>query len=97
VGVLLTPDGYIITNNHVVKDALEINITLFDGRSYTAKLVGTDPLTDLALKIDEKNLSFILFGDSDTIEIGEWVVAVGNPFNLASTVTAGIEVPKQEI
>jgi Do/DeqQ family serine protease len=90
-GVLLTPDGYIITNNHVVKDALEINITLFDGRSYTAKLVGTDPLTDLALlKIDEKNLSFILFGDSDTIEIGEWVVAVGNPFNLASTVTAGI-------
>ncbi|SEQ91422.1 S1C family serine protease [Flavobacterium frigoris] len=90
-GVILTPDGYIVTNNHVVKDALEINITLFDGRSYTAKLVGSDPLTDLALlKIDEKNLSFILFGDSDTIEIGEWVVAVGNPFNLASTVTAGI-------
>jgi S1-C subfamily serine protease len=85
----LTPDGYIITNNHVVKDALEINITLFDGRSYTAKLVGSDPLTLM--------LSFILFGDSDTIEIGEWVVAVGNPFNLASTVTAGIVSAKQEI
>ncbi|MEZ7500110.1 trypsin-like peptidase domain-containing protein [Flavobacterium sp. Arc3] len=90
-GVLLTADGYIVTNNHVVKGADEINITLFDGRTYTAKIVGTDPLTDLALlKIDEKNLSFILFGDSDVIEIGEWVVAVGNPFNLASTVTAGI-------
>jgi S1-C subfamily serine protease len=73
----------------VVKDAPEINITLFDGRSYTAKLLGSDPLTDLALlKIDEKSF-FILF-NSDTIEIGEWVVAVGNPFNLASTVTAGI-------
>lgn len=90
-GVILTADGYIVTNNHVVEDADEINITLFDGRSYIAKLVGSDPLTDLALlKIAEKNLSFILFGDSDTIEIGEWVVAVGNPFNLASTVTAGI-------
>jgi S1-C subfamily serine protease len=66
----------------------EINITLFDGR-YTAKLVGSDPLTLM--------LSFILFGDSDTIEIGEWVVAVGNPFNLASTVTAGIVSAKQEI
>jgi len=90
-GVILTADGYIVTNNHVVKDADSINITLFDGRTYTAKIVGIDPLTDLALlKIDEKNLPFILFGDSDVIEIGEWVVAVGNPFNLASTVTAGI-------
>lgn len=90
-GVILTPDGYIVTNNHMVKNADEINVTLYDGRSYTAKLIGTDPQTDLALlKIDEKNLSFIAFGDSDKIEVGEWVVAVGNPFNLASTVTAGI-------
>jgi serine protease Do len=90
-GVILTTDGYIVTNNHVVKGADEINITLFDGRSYPAKVVGYDPQTDLALlKINEKGLSFISFGDSDTIEVGEWVVAVGNPFNLASTVTAGI-------
>jgi serine protease Do len=90
-GVILTPDGYIVTNNHVVKDADEIEVTLYNGKSYKAKIIGTDPQTDLALiKIDEKNLSFIAFGDSDTIEVGEWVVAVGNPFNLASTVTAGI-------
>ena len=90
-GVILTPDGYIVTNNHVVKDADEIDVTLFNGKSYKAKIIGTDPQTDLALiKIDEKNLSFIMFGDSDNIEVGEWVVAVGNPFNLASTVTAGI-------
>ena len=90
-GVILTNDGYIVTNNHVVKDADEINVTLFDGRSYPAKVIGTDPQTDLALlKIDEKKLSFIIFGDSDALEVGEWVVAVGNPFNLASTVTAGI-------
>lgn len=90
-GVILTPDGYIVTNNHVVKDADEIDVTLYNGKSYKAKIIGTDPQTDLSLiKIDEKNLSFIMFGDSDTIEVGEWVVAVGNPFNLASTVTAGI-------
>ncbi|MGO4816883.1 trypsin-like peptidase domain-containing protein [Flavobacterium sp. W22_SRS_FP1] len=90
-GVILTPDGYIVTNNHVIKDASEINITLSDGRSYAAKLIGADPLTDLALlKIDENKLSFIKFGESDDIEVGEWVVAVGNPFNLASTVTVGI-------
>ncbi|SDW34119.1 trypsin-like peptidase domain-containing protein [Flavobacterium degerlachei] len=90
-GVILTEDGYIVTNNHVVKGASEINITLSDGRSYEAKLIGADPLTDLALlKIEEKKLSFIRFGESDDIEVGEWVVAVGNPFNLASTVTAGI-------
>ncbi|MFQ3173555.1 MAG: serine protease Do [Flavobacterium sp.] len=90
-GVILTPDGYIVTNNHVIKNASEINITLSDGRSYPAQLIGADPLTDLALlKIDEKKLSFIRFGESDDIEVGEWVVAVGNPFNLASTVTVGI-------
>lgn len=90
-GVILTPDGYIVTNNHLVKDADEISITLFDGRSYRGKVIGNDPQTDLALlKIGEKNLSFIMYGDSDSIEVGEWVVAVGNPFNLASTVTAGI-------
>lgn len=90
-GVILTPDGYIVTNSHVVSDADDIDVTLYNGKSYKAKIIGTDPQTDLALiKIDEKNLSFIAFGDSDDIEVGEWVVAVGNPFNLASTVTAGI-------
>jgi Do/DeqQ family serine protease len=90
-GVILSNDGYIITNNHVIKEADEINITLYDGRSYDATVIGTDSQTDLALlKIDEKNLSFIQFGKSDSVEVGEWVVAVGNPFNLASTVTAGI-------
>jgi serine protease Do len=90
-GVILTPDGFIITNNHVIKDSDEIKITLFDGRTFTAKVVGTDPQTDLALlKIDAQKLSFIAFGDSNKIEVGEWVVAVGNPFNLASTVTVGI-------
>ncbi|HEU4790793.1 MAG TPA: trypsin-like peptidase domain-containing protein [Flavobacterium sp.] len=90
-GVILTPDGYIVTNNHVVNDVDKIEVTLYDGRSYPARIIGTDPQTDLALiKIDAQNLSFIMFGDSDVIEVGEWVVAVGNPFNLASTVTAGI-------
>ena len=90
-GVILTHDGYIVTNNHVIKDADEIEVTLHNGKSYKAQIIGTDPQTDLALiKIDEKDLSFIMFGDSDDIEVGEWVVAVGNPFNLASTVTAGI-------
>lgn len=90
-GVILTDNGYIVTNYHVVKDAEEIEITLFDGRSYPAKVIGNDPQTDLTLlKIDEKKLSFVVFGDSENIEVGEWVVAVGNPFNLASTVTAGI-------
>ncbi len=89
--VIITDDGYIITNNHVVKDADKIEVTLYDRRSYEAVVKGTDPQTDLALiKIKEKGLQFIEFANSDNIEIGEWVVAVGNPFNLASTVTAGI-------
>ncbi len=90
-GVILTSDGYIITNNHVIGDADEIEVVLHDQRSYKAKVVGTDPKTDLALlKIDETNLSFLQYGNSDDVEVGEWVLAVGNPFNLASTVTAGI-------
>jgi len=90
-GVIISDDGYIATNNHVIDDATEIEITLYDNRKYDAKVIGTDPNTDLALlKIDEENLPFIRFGDSDRVQIGEWVLAVGNPFNLTSTVTAGI-------
>lgn len=90
-GVIISDDGYIATNNHVIDDATEIEITLYDNRKYDAKVIGTDPNTDLALlKIDERDLPFIRFGDSDRVQIGEWVLAVGNPFNLTSTVTAGI-------
>jgi Do/DeqQ family serine protease len=89
--VVITNDGYIITNNHVVKGANKIEVILYDRRSYEAAIIGFDPQTDLALiKIKEKGLQFIEFGNSDSVEVGEWVVAVGNPFNLASTVTAGI-------
>ncbi|MEO0312087.1 MAG: hypothetical protein RIQ89_1744 [Bacteroidota bacterium] len=90
-GVILTEDGYIATNNHVIDDADEVEITLNDNRTFTAKVIGTDPSTDLALlKIDEKNLPFVTYGNSDDVKVGEWVLAVGNPFNLNSTVTAGI-------
>ncbi len=90
-GVIINSDGYIVTNNHVVADADEIEVTLHDNRSYMAQVVGTDPNTDLALiKINEKNLATIPLVDSDEIEVGQWVLAVGNPFNLNSTVTAGI-------
>lgn len=90
-GVIISDNGYIVTNNHVIKGADKIEVTLNDKRTYIAQLVGTDPSTDLAvLKIDEKNLPFIIFGNSDEIKVGEWVLAVGNPFNLYSTVTAGI-------
>ncbi|MFT4521919.1 MAG: serine protease Do [Bacteroidia bacterium] len=90
-GVIITEDGYIVTNNHVVEHASKIEIVLEDKRSYSAELIGNDPETDLALlKIEEKNLSFLAFGNSDVLKVGEWVVAVGNPFNLTSTVTAGI-------
>ena len=90
-GVIISNDGYIVTNNHVVEGADKINVNLYDNRSYTAKVIGTDPSTDLAvIKIDAKDLSFLTFGNSDEVEIGQWVLAVGNPFNLASTVTAGI-------
>ncbi|MEO6168788.1 MAG: trypsin-like peptidase domain-containing protein, partial [Chitinophagales bacterium] len=90
-GVIISDDGYIVTNNHVVDDGETIEVILADKQSYQAKVIGTDPSTDLALlKIDERNLPFITFGNSDSVEVGEWVLAVGNPFNLESTVTAGI-------
>lgn len=91
-GVIISGDGYIVTNNHVVEGADEITITLNDNREFTAKVIGTDPDTDLALlKIDDaKDLTPIVIGDSDELKVGEWVLAVGNPFNLTSTVTAGI-------
>lgn len=92
-GVIISPDGYIVTNNHVIENATELEVTLNDNRSYKAKLIGTDPATDIALiKIDDNRQDFpyIPFGDSNNIKVGEWVLAVGNPFNLTSTVTAGI-------
>jgi len=90
-GVIISTDGYIVTNNHVVAEADLIEVTLNDNRIYEAVIIGRDPTTDLALiKIEEKNLPFLVFGDSDEVRIGEWVLAVGNPFNLTSTVTAGI-------
>ncbi|ADR22422.1 serine protease [Marivirga tractuosa] len=90
-GVIISPDGYIVTNNHVVENASKLEVVLHDNRSYTAKVIGADPNTDIALlKINEKDLSFVEFGNSDNAKIGEWVLAVGNPFNLTSTVTAGI-------
>lgn len=90
-GVIISPDGYIVTNNHVVQDASKIEIVLNDKRSYEGTIVGTDPSTDLAVvKIKETNLPFLNYGNSDELQIGEWVLAVGNPFNLTSTVTAGI-------
>ena len=91
-GVIISPDGYIITNNHVIAGSESISITLNDNKIYDAKLIGTDEKTDIALlKVEADNdLPFITFGDSDAAQIGEWVLAVGNPFNLTSTVTAGI-------
>lgn len=90
-GVIISNDGYIVTNNHVVENADEIKVNLYDNREFKAKLIGTDPSTDLAvIKIDGKDLSYLSFGNSDDVQVGQWVLAVGNPFNLASTVTAGI-------
>ncbi len=90
-GVILTHDGYIVTNNHVVDNAVKVTITLNDKRKFEAEIIGTDRATDLALlKINASNLDFISFGNSDLVRIGEWVLAVGNPYNLNSTVTAGI-------
>lgn len=90
-GVIVTADGYIVTNNHVIEEADEVEVTLNDKRSFSAEIVGRDPSTDIAvLKIKATGLPFIRFGNSDAIRLGEWVLAVGNPFNLTSTVTAGI-------
>lgn len=90
-GVIISPDGYIITNNHVIDGAGEIEVTLNNNKTYVAKLIGTDTKADIALiKIDEEDLEYIPFGNSNNVKLGEWVLAVGNPFNLTSTVTAGI-------
>jgi serine protease Do len=91
-GVIISEDGYIVTNNHVIKDATDIEITLNNKKSYKAKLIGTDSKMDIALlKIDaDEKLPYTAFGNSDSVKVGEWVLAVGNPYNLNSTVTAGI-------
>lgn len=90
-GVIIKDDGYIVTNNHVIANADEIEVTLYNNKIYKAEVVGTDYSTDLALlKINEKELPYALFGNSDEVRVGDWVLAVGNPFNLNSTVTAGI-------
>ncbi|MDT0293244.1 trypsin-like peptidase domain-containing protein [Mesonia ostreae] len=90
-GVIITEDGYIVTNNHVIKGASEIEVTLNNNLTYKAKIIGTDERADIALiKINADQLDYLPFGDSDQIKLGEWVLAVGNPFNLTSTVTAGI-------
>lgn len=90
-GVIISDDGYIVTNNHVIEGTTSLEVITFNKKSYTAKVIGSDPSTDIAvIKIEEKNLPSITFGNSDEVKIGEWVLAVGNPFNLESTVTAGI-------
>lgn len=90
-GVIITKDGYIVTNNHVIKESDELEVTLNDNRTFNAKVIGTDEATDLALlKIEAEDLPIVKMGDSDKLKVGEWVLAVGNPFQLNSTVTAGI-------
>src|SRR5690606_28928215 len=90
-GVILSDDGFIVTNNHVIERAQEIKVILNNKQEFDARMVGTDPSTDLALlKIEAEDLPYLTYGDSDALKLGEWVLAVGNPFNLTSTVTAGI-------
>lgn len=90
-GVIISEDGYIVTNNHVIRNAKEIVVGLNDGQEYNAKVIGADPTTDIALiKIEADDLPYLTFSNSDEVQVGEWVLAVGNPFNLNSTVTAGI-------
>jgi len=90
-GIIISPDGYIVTNYHVVKNATSVRVGLFDKRVFTAKVVGTDPNTDLAvIKIDAHNLPAAYLGNSDSLKVGQWVMAIGNPLSLTSTVTAGI-------
>ncbi|HCY76016.1 MAG TPA: trypsin [Ignavibacteriales bacterium] len=90
-GIIISDDGYILTNNHVVEKATKVTVGLYDKRTFSAKVVGTDPLTDLAvIKIDAENLTTAYLGDSDNLKVGQWVMAIGNPLSLSSTVTAGI-------
>ena len=90
-GVIISDDGYIITNNHVIKEADKIVVVTNDKKEYEARLVGQDPNTDIALlKIEGEGLPYVEYGNSDDVALGEWVLAVGNPYNLTSTVTAGI-------
>jgi serine protease Do len=90
-GIIISPDGYIVTNNHVVNKATSVKVNLFDKRSFTARVVGTDPLTDIAvIKINAHDLPVAFLGDSDSLKVGQWVMAIGNPLALTSTVTAGI-------
>jgi len=90
-GVIISEDGYIVTNNHVVEDATRLRVKLNDGRTFDARVIGTDPTTDVALiRIDASNLPTIPFGSSDALRLGEWVLAIGSPFDLQSTITAGI-------
>ena len=90
-GIIISPDGYILTNNHVVEKATKVTVALSDKREFDAKVIGTDPLTDLAvIKIDANNLPVAYLGNSDDLKVGQWVMAIGNPLSLTSTVTAGI-------
>ena len=90
-GVIISEDGYIVTNNHVISGASEIEVTMDNNKKFSAKLIGTDPATDIALlKVEAENLPVIPFGDSDKLRLGEWVLAIGSPFGLTSTITAGI-------
>ena len=90
-GVIVSDDGFIITNNHVINGFDEVSVSLYNGEEYLAKVIATDPSTDLALlKIKNKNLNYLNFANSDKVDIGEWVLAIGNPLNLNSTVTSGI-------
>jgi serine protease Do len=90
-GVIVDPSGYIVTNNHVIAEADEIKVVLSDKREFDGKVIGVDPKTDLAvIKIDGKNLPTISWGDSDSLQVGEYVLAIGNPFGLTQTVTMGI-------
>lgn len=90
-GFFISSDGYILTNNHIVENAVKVSITTIDGKEYEAKIVGRDPATDLALlKVEGKNFPFAVLGDSSAIKVGEWVLAIGNPFGMEHTVTAGI-------
>jgi S1-C subfamily serine protease len=90
-GVLITGDGYIVTNNHVVKDADDISVTLTNKKTYKAKVIGTDPSSDLAvIKIDAASLPYLVYGNSDDLKLGQWVLAIGYPLSLDVTITAGI-------